>query len=82
MSDFEEQAERERILAKVEKMKDSKFRQQNLPAYRPEATFLNTIITFTMLGIILVSVGIHLQVQSGKIQEFVFEYDKVCTIGD
>ena len=58
----EEQIERDRIRLKYEKMRESKFRQQNLPAFRPEPSFMNTILTFNVLGIILVAVGIHLQV--------------------
>jgi hypothetical protein len=56
----EEEVEKERIRQKVEKMRDSKFKQQTLPAFRPEATFMNTIITFTTLGICLVIIGIFL----------------------
>ena len=42
---------------------------------------MNTILTFAAVGIVLVAVGIHIQVQSGKIQEFIVQYDTVCDLG-
>ena len=63
-------------------MQESKFNQQVLPAFRPKPTFMNTILTFAAVGIVLVAVGIHIQVQSGKIQEFIVQYDTVCELGD
>ena len=56
----EEELEKARIKAKVDKMQSSKFNQQVLPAFRPQPTFLNTISTFALIGIVLVSVGIHI----------------------
>jgi hypothetical protein len=43
-------------------MQESKFNQQVLPAFRPVPTFMNTILTFAAVGIVLVAVGIHIQV--------------------
>ena len=63
-------------------MQESKFNQQVLPAFRPVPTFMNTILTFAAVGIVLVAVGIHIQVQSGKIQEFIVQYDTVCDMNE
>ena len=67
----EEELEKAKIKEKVDKMQESKFNQQVLPAFRPVPTFMNTILTFAAVGIVLVAVGIHIQVQSGKIQEYI-----------
>ena len=77
----EEELEKAKIKEKVSKMQESKFNQQVLPAFRPVPTFMNTILTFAAVGIVLVAVGIHIQVQSGKIQEFIVQYDTVCDLG-
>ena len=78
----EEELEKAKIKAKVDKMQESKFNQQVLPAFRPVPTFMNTILTFAAVGIVLVAVGIHIQVQSGKIQEFIVQYDRLCGMGE
>ena len=61
--------ERERIREKVEKFKNSRFKQQTLPAWRPIPSFRSTMITFTVFGIIFLALGIALYVMSDKIIE-------------
>jgi hypothetical protein len=61
--------ERERIREKVEKLKNSRFKQQTLPAWRPIPSFRSTMITFTVFGIIFLALGIALYVMSDKIIE-------------
>jgi len=57
----EEKAE---IRAKVEKLKNNKFKQQTLPAWRPIPSFKSTMITFTVFGLIFLALGIALFVMS------------------
>ena len=61
--------EKQRIREKVEKLKASRFKQQTLPAWRPIPSFRSTMITFTVFGIIFLTLGIVLYVMSDKIIE-------------
>jgi len=56
--------EKARIREKVEKLKNSRFKQQTLPAWRPIPSFRSTMITFTVFGIIFLALGIILYVMS------------------
>jgi hypothetical protein len=67
--------EKARIREKVEKLKASKFKQQTLPAWRPIPSFRSTMITFTIFGIIFLTLGIVLYTMSDQIQETVQQYD-------
>jgi hypothetical protein len=59
--------EKARIREKVEKLKASKFKQQTLPAWRPIPSFRSTMITFTIFGIIFLTLGIVLYTMSDQI---------------
>lgn len=62
--------EKQKIREKVEKLKNSRFKQQTLPAWRPIPSFKSTMITFTVFGLIFLALGIALYVMSDKIDEF------------
>ena len=70
--------ERQRIQEKVDKLKQSKFKQQMLPAWRPVPSFGSTMIVFGIFGIMFLSLGIALYVMSDKIQEVQLAYDVKC----
>lgn len=59
--------EKKRIQEKVDKLRNSRFKQQTLPAWRPIPSFRSTMITFTVFGIIFLALGIILYVMSDKI---------------
>jgi hypothetical protein len=61
--------EKQKIREKVEKLKNSRFKQQTLPAWRPIPSFKSTMITFTVFGLIFLALGIALYVMSDKIDE-------------
>lgn len=68
--------EKARIREKVEKLKNSRFKQQTLPAWRPIPSFRSTMITFTVFGVIFLGLGILLYLMSQQIQEFSYlKYD-------
>jgi len=68
--------ERQKILDKVNKLRQSNFKQQTLPAWRPIPSFRSTMITFTVFGIIFLGLGILLYVMSNQIREEVVKsYD-------
>jgi len=71
-----------RIQEKIEKLKQSKFKQQMLPAWRPVPSFGSTMIIFGIFGLIFLTLGITLYVMSERIQGVVFQYDKTCEIGE
>ena len=63
-----------------ERIKNSRFKQQNLPAWRPVPTLGSTIVIFVSIGIIFITFGIILSYYSNKINEMKFRYDDKCTI--
>ena len=76
-----------RIQEKIEKLKQSKFKQQMLPAWRPVPSFGSTMIIFGIFGLIFLTLGITLYVMSERIQGVTRQYDsceldesKPCTV--
>ena len=65
-----------KIQEKVEKLKQSKFKQQMLPAWRPVPSFGSTMIIFGVFGIIFLTLGITLYIMSDKIQDSIVNYDE------
>ena len=61
--------EKQKIKDKINKLKESKFKQQTLPAWRPVPTAMSTMLTFTAFAIFFLGVGVLLFVMSGKIIE-------------
>ena len=66
--------ELQRINEKIEKLKNSKFKQQMLPAWRPVPSFGSTMIIFGVFGIIFLTLGIVLYIMSDQIQGVTAEY--------
>jgi len=62
------QEELEKIQEKIRKLKESKFKQQMLPAWRPVPSFGSTMIIFGIFGLIFLTLGITLYVMSERIQ--------------
>ena len=50
-----------------ERVKQSRFKQQNLPAWRPVPTILSIVIVFSSFGILFIILGIVLLVYSNKV---------------
>lgn len=72
--------EKLRIREKVEKLKNSRFKQQTLPAWRPVPSFGSTMVTFTVFGVIFLGLGIILYIMSDQIVEHKVEnYDDTCS---
>ena len=61
--------EKQKIREKVDKLKNSKFKQQTLPAWRPIPSFKSTMITFLVFGVIFLALGIVLYMMSDEIVE-------------
>lgn len=57
--------EKQKIKEKIEKLKASKFKQQALPAWRPQPTAVNTMLTFAFFAVVLLSLGVLLFITSG-----------------
>ena len=57
-----------------EKIKDSKFKQQRLPAWRPVPTILSIIIVFSLFGIVFIVMGIFILIYSKKIKKEEIDY--------
>lgn len=56
-------------------LKDSKFKQQKLPAWRPVPTVMSTFITFSVFGVIFIVLGVIIIIYSNQAQEYTFRYD-------
>ena len=61
-----------------EKLKNSKFKQQKLPGWRPVPTITSTTIIFFCFGIVFIILGIIIIIFSNKIEEISFRYDDYC----
>jgi uncharacterized membrane protein SpoIIM required for sporulation len=70
--------EKQRIREKIEKLKQSKFKQQTLPAWRPVPTAMSTMFTFSIFSVIFLAIGIVLYVMSDQISEYEKRYDQDC----
>ena len=62
-----------------ESLKDSKFRQQKLPAWRPYPTILSTTIIFVSFGLVSLALGIVLLIYANDIIEIKKRYDNECS---
>ena len=71
--------EKQRIREKIEKLKQSKFKQQTLPVWRPVPTAMSTMFTFTLFAMIFLAIGVVLYVMSDQITEIEKRYDDECT---
>lgn len=67
--------EKQRIREKIEKLKQSKFKQQTLPAWRPVPTAMSTMLTFSIFSVIFLAIGIVLYVLSEQIFESTTQYN-------
>ena len=69
--------DRQRIKDKVERLKQSRFKQQMLPAWRPVPSFGSTMVIFFVFGFVFLCLGIALYVLSDKIQEANMMYNEL-----
>ena len=61
-----------------ERLKNSKFKQQKLPGWRPVPTKTSTTIIFFCFGAVFIVLGIIILVFSNKIEEISYRYDEEC----
>jgi hypothetical protein len=61
-----------------ENLKNSKFKQQKLAAWRPVPTITSTSLTFLFFGIAFIVIGIIVLSYSNKIVEVSQQYETVC----
>ena len=59
---------------KYEQIKDSRFKQQRLPAWRPVPTIMSIVIVFLAFGIVFIILGIVLLVYSAKVKSYEIDY--------
>ena len=57
-----------------ERIKDSRFKQQMLPAWRPVPTVTSLVIVFLVVGVIFIILGIVLLVYSAKVKSIEIDY--------
>ena len=69
-----EEAENE----EYERLKNSKFKQQKLPGWRPVPTIMSTTIIFFCFGAVFIVLGIIILIYSNQIEEVSYRYDEKC----
>ena len=69
-----EEAENE----EYERLKNSKFKQQKLPGWRPVPTITSTTIIFFCFGAVFIVLGVIILVFSNQIEEVSYRYDEEC----
>ena len=74
MQEFDQET-KDKIAAKVEKLKSSKFKQLELPSWRPKNSVLGTMLVFGFFSFIFVGIGILLYIKSDDIFELTKRYD-------
>ncbi len=67
--------EKQKIREKIQKLKESKFKQQTLPAWRPVPTAMSTLVTFSIFSVVFIGMGIVLLTYSNSIMEASKQYD-------
>ena len=73
----------EKEYEEYESLKNSKFKQQKLPGWRPVPSMLRTIIIYFGFGIVFVGLGVLILLFSNDIVEYPFEYcEKVDNEGN
>lgn len=70
--------EKLKVRNKIEKLRQSKFKQQTLKSWRPKATGKNTVITFAIFGVLFIGIGAVLFLMSNSIFESSTQYNEVC----
>ena len=73
----------EREYEEYEKLKNSKFKQQKLPGWRPVPSMARTVTIFFILGIVFAGLGVLILFFSNKIEEIIVRYDnkEECKVG-
>jgi hypothetical protein len=61
-----------------ENLKNSKFKQQKLPAWRPVPTITSTFLTFLFFGLAFIIIGIFVIIYSNDIVEVSQNYENKC----
>jgi hypothetical protein len=77
MQDLPEE-EQVKIRAKQDALRNSTFRQNNMPAWRPGTSFFAQILTFFIFGGIFLLLGAILFFKTNSIDEVTFRYDIDC----
>ena len=73
-----EEVDKQKIKEKIEKLKNSKFKQQTLAAWRPAPTAFSTMLTFSTFSVIFLAIGVVLYVMTDTIFESITEYQDTC----
>ena len=61
-----------------ESLKNSKFKQQKLPGWRPVPSMIRTATIFISLGIIFAGLGVLILLFSNNVEEVIKRYDEDC----
>jgi hypothetical protein len=66
--------------SEFQRLKNSRFKQQKLPAWRPVPTITSTSLTFFLFGIAFIVIGIVVLNYSNQIVEVIQKYDDKCKL--
>ena len=65
-----------------ENLKNSKFKQQKLPGWRPVPSMGRTVTIFFSLAVVFTGLGVLILLFSNEAVEIIQRYDDVCNIGE
>lgn len=63
-----------------ESLKNSKFKQQAVAAWRPKPTIYSTTVTFVVFGVVFIFIGIIVKSFSNQVIEEIIEYSTQCNV--
>ena len=66
------------MIEKVEALRNNKFKQMELPCWRPKQSFCQTAYIFLAFGGLFSILGAVLLTKSNQILQFTFRYDTTC----
>lgn len=66
------------VKSEYDKLKESRFKQQKLPAWRPVPSIVCTILIFLGFGIVFIIIGAVVLSYSKEIFEYTSEYSETC----
>ncbi|RUS76761.1 hypothetical protein EGW08_015468 [Elysia chlorotica] len=66
---------------KSKRPKETKFKQQNLPAWQPILTASTVLPAFFAIGVAFIPLGVTLLITSDNIKEFTYDYTQCVKVG-
>ena len=70
--------EKAKIRQKIEKLKNNKFKQLEIPSWRPVLTMFSTMLCLGFFGVLFLLIGLVVLIHTMDTVELAVHYDTVC----